>query len=181
MLRDMHGSYYTNEPGQGFLADKNKEAAGEIYDQTKRLLNEPHNQLPRGFPDKLRDDLLFKLRSMAFVTYEPDVTAAGPSTTTSVSSEPATNTTSVYVQSVGGVTAPVLPEEAASAPLTAELHDDAIVATTQVVEPTRGASDLVATEIMTESQQSATTDKKRSGRKGGRSDIGDISNADVAE
>jgi len=186
MLRDMQGSYYTNEIGQGFLAGKNMEAAGEIYDQTKWLLNQPHNQLPRDFPSKLRDDLLFKLRSMAFVTQEQgEAGSAPPQTTAQASLASTASATSAYAQSVGGVPTPMAtqapappvapmpstqpvgsvvqeaaPEEPAT--LTPELDDSEAIAPTRAVEPPID----VSTAGMPDPEHPVKADKKASGRKG---------------
>src|SRR5262249_54273071 len=61
-------SYYCSPVGAGFLADENIRAVQRIRRDTLDRLADVKNQLPPGFPDELKKDLLFKLRSMASPT-----------------------------------------------------------------------------------------------------------------
>ena len=66
MLRDLEGSYYASDRGEGYASRDNRLAAEQIYADAQALLKLREFQPPdKDFPDALRDNLLFKLRSLA--------------------------------------------------------------------------------------------------------------------
>lgn len=65
MLRDLNGTFYQIDAREGYTTERHILAAEKIGEEVDRLLELPEFSLPRdNFPSALREDTLFKLRSL---------------------------------------------------------------------------------------------------------------------